>query len=79
MQINLALLVVGSLYWEGITEGDCARILKEYGYPQEDAEKRKAGIRADWRLKHLSPTPEDTYEVRVPIRYGRQSSQRGDS
>jgi hypothetical protein len=77
MQINLGLLVVGSLYWEGMTEGECARILKDYR--QTDEENPKAKMRRDWRLKNLSPKPEDTHDVRVPIRYGRKSRSRGDS
>jgi len=73
MNLKVGALVVGSLDWES----------KDYGGACHDALVRHGGslnpTRQRWRQQRLMDSADSEFMVRVPIRYGRLSSGRGNT
>ncbi len=73
MKLRVGVLVVGSLDWES----------KDYdlSFPRELDEKdhERIGRRTKWRRNRLRTDAASEFVVRVPIRYGRKSGNRGNT
>jgi hypothetical protein len=72
MKLSIGVIVVGSLDWESKDYGPSFRWKLKPG----DAERIER--RTKWRNDRLASNA-DEYRLRVPIRYGRKSSNRGNT